>query len=395
MTTAETQAQRAELVGRATDLVGLIRTRAAWQEENRLLHDEVLQGLVDAGLFRLRVPKRYGGYESDVRTVCEVIAELARGDGSVGWTASTLTIGSWLVGLFPDEVQDEIFADPDALVGSSVSPNGIAVPTDGGVVLNGKWAFSTGALHSRWFIHSALLATEDGGHAPVMVAVPLTDLTVVDDWYTSGLRGTGSVTTVVRDLFVPGARVLPLIPVLAENRHRSKLNAAAPMWRIPFSPITAAGAAAVPLGLARAALEVFLERLPERRISYTHYERQSEAPITHLQVAEARMRIDEAEFHVRRAAGRVDGKSRAGEAWSLEERAVARMDMGASCLLGKEAVDLLNTASGGSSIYSDQPMQRIERDIQTVNLHGVLHPNTNLELYGRVLCGLEPNTQLI
>jgi alkylation response protein AidB-like acyl-CoA dehydrogenase len=186
-----------------------------------------------------------------------------------------------------------------------------------------------------------------------------------------------------------------MLPLVFEGRHNSKLNADALMWKAPFSPITAAGAAAVPLGMAKAAREVFMDRLPSRKITYTNYEHQIEAPLTHLQVAEANIKIDEAEFHVRRAAERVDTKVRNGEAWTMEERAVARMDMGASTLRSKEAVDIFNTASGGSSIYSDMPMQRIERDIQTINLHGVLHPNTNLELYGRILCGLEPNTHLI
>ncbi|WP_367127481.1 acyl-CoA dehydrogenase family protein [Saccharothrix sp. HUAS TT1] len=385
----------AELVRRATELVPLIRKHAAWQEENKVLHEEVLQGIVDAGLMKMRVPVRYGGYEADVRTVCDVISELARGDGSVGWTVSTMTISSWLAGLFPDEVQDEVFADPDVRIGSSVSPNGVAAPTEGGAILNGKWPFSTGVLHSQWFIHSAVLAGEDGQFAPVMIAVPKADMTIVDDWDTVGLRGTGSVTTVVQDLFVPESRILPMLPLVMQNQHRSELNAGSPMWKAPFSPITAAGASAVPLGMAKAARDEFFERLPDRKITYTNYERQSEAPLTHLQVAEAAVKIDEAEFHVRRAAELVDAKVRDGESWTMEERALARMRMGASTLRAKEAVDLYNTASGGSSIYTDKPMQRIERDIQTINLHGVLHPNTNLELYGRVLCGLEPNTHLI
>ena len=69
--------------------------------------------------------------------------------------------------------------------------------------------------------------------------------------------------------------------------------------------------------------------------------------------------------------------------------------MGAVAQRAKEAVDILNTASGGSSIYQSVPIQRIERDVQTLNLHAIIHPNTNLELYGRILCGLEPNTHYI
>lgn len=389
------EAPKADLVGRATSLVELLRKHAAWQEQHRVLHDEVVASLVDTGLLRMRVPVHHGGYESDTATVCDAIAELARGDGSVGWTMNTWMIGSWLAGLFPDETQDEIFADPDVRIGNSVSPNGVAVPGEGGVVLSGEWPFSTGVLHSQWFVHSVLLAGEDGNYLPAVVAIPRADLTTVDDWHTAGMRGTASVRTLVRDLFIPRSRVVPLLPVLLNNEILSERNADSPVWRAPFSPSAAALAGAVSLGLARAAWDVFFERLPNRKITYTNYDKQIEAPLTHLQVAEAALKIDEAEFHVRRAADRVTTKSIAGEQWTMPERAVARMDMGAATLRAKEAVDVLMAASGGSSIYSDVPIQRIGRDMQTISLHGVLHPETNLELYGRVLCGLDPNTTLI
>jgi len=149
------------------------------------------------------------------------------------------------------------------------------------------------------------------------------------------------------------------------------------------------------VGLARGAMETFLKRLPNRKITYTGYDKQIDAPLTHLQVADATVKIDEAEFHAHRAAALVDTKAPAGEPWTLEERARVRLDLGAVCQRAKEAVDILNTASGGSSIYTSVPIQRIERDVQTLNLHAILHPHTNLELYGRVICGLEPNTHYI
>jgi hypothetical protein len=91
-------------------------------------------------------------------------------------------------------------------------------------------------------------------------------------------------------------------------------------------------------------------------------------------------------------ADQVDAKGEAAEPWTVAERARARADVGAVCRLGKEAVDILGGASGGSSIYADVPMQRIVRDIQAVSMHALITPLTSFELYGRVLCGLEPNT---
>jgi 3-hydroxy-9,10-secoandrosta-1,3,5(10)-triene-9,17-dione monooxygenase len=386
---------RAELVGRAADLVDLIRKHAQWQEENRTLHEEVLNAVRDAGLLKMRLPRHFGGYECDVRTVCDVIAELARGDGSVGWTIGTLTLASSQVGMFPDEVQEEILADPDVRICGTASPGGIAVPTDGGVILNGKWPFNTGAPIAAWDMHSSLLVTEDGGYAPASIAVPMKDLTIIDDWHAAGLRATGSVTVVAKDLFVPQARVLPFLPVFMHSQHASKRNADSPTWKVNFIAWTAAGVSAPAVGMARAAQELFLERLPGRKITYTNYERQIDAPITHLQVAEAAVKTDESAFHVQRAADRVDAKVVSGDPWTMHDRAITRMDAAASCLRAKEAVDILNTASGGSSLYSDVPIQRIARDIQALNLNGFVHPSTNAELYGRILCGLEPNTNLI
>lgn len=104
------------------------------------------------------------------------------------------------------------------------------------------------------------------------------------------------------------------------------------------------------------------------------------------------MKIDEAEFHACRGADMVDAKVASGEGWTITERVSVRMNTAMVARLAKEAIDILNTASGGSSIYSRVPMQRIERDILVANLQGMMHPNTNLELYGRILCGLEPDT---
>jgi alkylation response protein AidB-like acyl-CoA dehydrogenase len=385
-------APQPELVGRATDLADLIRKHIPWQEENRVLHDEVLTALTEAGLLNLRVPARFGGSLPDLRTVVDVVSELGRADGSVGWTAVTFTIGSWLAGLLPDSAQEEIWADPTVRFSGSIGPNGIAVPTDGGYILNGKWHFNTGCSQSTWDTHAILLDTGDGNYVPAMAVVKTADLTIIDDWHTVGLRATGSMTTVAENLFVPENFLLPMLPMAMYGQHGSVENAKYQAWKTPFVQFAVAVASAPALGMARAAQENFLERLPNRGITYTNYERQLEAPITHLQVAEAAVKIDEAEFHLHRSVDRLDAKSLADEPWGPEDRTVARVDAAAVCQRAKEAVDVLNTASGGSSVYNHVPMQRIERDIQTINLHGIMHPNTNLETYGRVLVGLEPNS---
>lgn len=385
---------RTELLRRASEIVPVLREHAAWAEENRQLAPEVLEALTGAGLFRMRVPVRYGGYESDMRTVSEVVAELARGDGSASWTVAVWMISSWVAGLFPDTAQDDIFSEPDVRVCGILSPTATAVPVKGGIVVNGRWAFNSGARQSEWNTNAVIVMRPASEPEPAMTAIPLRDLEIVDDWHTSGLRGSGSVSTVARDVFVPQDRVLSMGAVMREQ-YSSVLNSNSPIYQAPLLPTACSTVSGTASGMAKAAREAFFERLPGRKISYTSYDDQRQAPLTHLQVADATAKIDEAEFHALRAAATVDTKSFGGESWSIEDRARVRFDMGTASQRAKEAVDILSTASGGSSIYSHVPIQRISRDIQALNLHGVMHPDTNLELYGRVLCGLEPNTHYL
>lgn len=385
---------REQLVQRASELIPTLQKTASWTEENRRLSDESINALAEAGIFKMRTPIRYGGYEADTRTLVEVATLLGRADGSTAWTASVYWIPTWMTCQFPDEVQDTVFSTPDARVCGTLSPTGMAAPADGGVVINGRWGFISGALHSHWQEVIAILVGPEGEPTPIMALVPISDLTIVDDWYTAGLKGTGSVTTIAQDLFVPQERVLPL-PAVLQGQGASERNADSAIYRAPLLPVAAASSVGTTIGLAKAAMDAFFERLPDRKITYTAYERQADAPLTHLQVADAAMKIDEAEFHAYRLAATVDAKAAEGAAWTLEERAKARADMGAACRLAKEAVDILNSASGGSSIYTDVPIQRIARDIQAINLHALMNPNTNAELFGRVLCGLEPNTLYI
>jgi len=385
---------RGELIRRAEAAAPVLRKHSAWAEDNRRLHEESIEALADAGVFRLRTPARYGGYEVDTRTLVDVATILGQADGAASWVASVYWIPTWMTGMFPDEVQDEVFATADSRVCGTLSPAGMATPTAGGVIVSGKWGFISGAHHSQWQEIIAILIPPDGEPYPIIALVPMSDLLIVDDWNTWAMRGTGSVSTVAQEVFVPAERVLPL-PAVLQGQTVSKLNAAAAMYRAPLLPVASASSVGTMVGLAKAAKEAFDKRLPDRKITYTGYDSQREAPITHLQIADATMKIDEAQFHAHRLAELVDSKSSTGAAWKLEDRALARGDLGAVCRLADQAAGILATGSGGSSIYTSVPIQRIVRDINGISLHALMHPDTNAELYGRVLCGLEPNTLYI
>jgi alkylation response protein AidB-like acyl-CoA dehydrogenase len=392
MTLTTSAQSSAELVGRAREVMPVLRSHALWGEENRRLHDEVVEALTAAGICRMRVPARYGGHEADATTMFETVTELARGDGSASWNSGVWSIGAWLTGMFPDQVQEEVFGTADVRICGVLSTTAQATPRDGGVVIDGAWKFVSGAWHSQWQVVVAMAPTPDGaGLWPVMAVVPMSDLEILDDWHTAGLRGSGSVSTVARDVFVPAERVLPIVTILG-GPPASAINAESAMFQAPMLANASASVTGTAVGLAKAALETFLERMPDRKITYTDYTSQRDAPITHLQVGEAALTIDEAQFHATRLATTIDSRGISREPWTVHDRVGARVALGRALRLAKNAADILSTGSGASSLYSSVPIQRIDRDIRALNMHALMHPNTNLELYGRILCGLEPNT---
>jgi alkylation response protein AidB-like acyl-CoA dehydrogenase len=387
MTSTESDAR---LVQRSATLVPLLRERAAASEQARRLPPETFDALSDADVFRMTAPKRFGGHEADFLTQCEVLAEVARGDASASWVATILSAMSWLAGTFPDEAQEEIFASGDPRISGVFSPTGTSVAARGGFVINGRWGYNTGGHGSEWTVLSTV-RTDQPGDVLMCVLARSRDLRRLDDWHASGMAATGSSTVVAEDVFVPAHRAQPLADMI-DARYPARHNASNPYFNYPLAAVLSVNAAGTPVGIARGALETFMERLPGRAITYTTYTNKAEAPVTHLQVGEAALTIDSADAHMRLACAELD--RHAGETLSTRARVKARAHVSAATGLARSAVDILYYASGASAIQSHVPIQRFQRDMQALANHAVMHPQTTTELYGRVLCGLAPNSPL-
>jgi alkylation response protein AidB-like acyl-CoA dehydrogenase len=376
------------------ELVPILRANALWGEQKRRLSDEVIEAMAAAGIFRLQLPVHFGGYECDTSTTMKVGIQLGRGDGSAAFCVSAWWAMTWAISHFPDEVQEEVFSNPDVRICGTLAPTGTALVVDGGVVVSGEWSFNSGAWHSQWKMLSTMVPTLDGNDIePIMAIVPISDLQIIDDWEVAGLRGTGSVTMIAKDVFIPAAR-FQRIPAVMRQEIDPNRNSNSPIYRGPVVGTLSAINTGKMVGLAKAASEAFFDRL-DRPITHTTYGRQADATITHLQVAEAAMKIEEAESRGLRLAAMVDEKNSGDEPWTLRERAYCRVAVGRVAQLALEAVNIYNLAGGASSIYDSMPIQRIQRDLQAINMHALNMPAKNLELYGRVLCGLEPNTFFI
>ena len=373
---------------RTKALVPYFRERAPEAERARRVAPEGFDALAEAGILRMCAPKRYGGDELDFRTQCEVLAELARACPSTSWVATILSAMAWMVGTFPDETQEEILAGGDPRVSGAFSPTGALEPVDGGYRLSGRWGYNTGGHGSSWTIVTALL-----GGLPTSVIVRSSELNRLDDWYAMGMAATGSDTIVADDVFVPSHRTQALPGMINGEYTADRHNVGEPYFTLPLAAVLAVNAGGTPVGSARGAMDAFIERLPGRAITYTAYEVQGEAAITHLQVAEAALLIDSADAHVAMAAALLDGAPDGGP--TFHDRVESRAHVGYATGLSRQAVDILFHASGASCIQPQVPIQRFQRDIQSLANHAIMHSATNVETYGRVLCGLEPNTLLV
>ncbi|GHC40001.1 acyl-CoA dehydrogenase family protein [Streptomyces cinnamoneus] len=381
---------RAELVARATALQPLLREHAARIEADRKVTDEVIDALTDAGLFKLTVARRFGGHESDMRTLLDVSAAIAEGDGSTGWVTAVVNTCNWLAGLFPVEAQEEVFgADPDARVTGVFTPAAITNrKVEGGWRMSGRWYYNSGAWHSTWAVLGIPLTGESGEVVDqAMVLVPRTDLEMQDVWHVAGMRGTGSNCLMAEDVFVPGHRVISVPRAI--DGELPAVHGPTGLFRSPLSPLLALGLVGPQVGMARAALKLVTEKTATKPISYTYYETQAESVAVQLQVAEAALQIDTAQLHLYRAAADIDEAAARGGELDVLTRARVRADSGHAVKNVLEALNTLLDVHGGGAFADANPLQRIWRDASIAGRHAVATPAVGMEIYGKLLLGVD------
>lgn len=378
-----------ELVQRARDLIPLLARNAAQTERDRRAHAENIEAIAAAGLFKLMVPKRYGGYERDTRAHLEVTAALAEGCGGTAWVVALTNVCNWFTGMFGKQAQDEVFgANPDARVAGVFAPNGTTRREGKGLLVSGKWYWSSGSLHADWLTVGILEQSADGT-PPVqyMALIPRADVTIEDTWYTAGMRGSGSNCIVAQDVFVPDHRLMRMDAAIDGDYPTEFKDEAA--YRSAFLPVASLVLIGAQLGIGRAALKYVIEKAPVRNIAYTSFAKQTDSVTFHNQVAEAAMRIESAQLHAFRAAADIDECARRGDKMDYMTRARVRADAGLVATLVPAALDILLSAHGAGSFAEASPMQRWWRDSNTAARHAVIMPCVGMEVYGKALLGVE------
>ncbi|MCQ8832187.1 acyl-CoA dehydrogenase family protein [Streptomyces malaysiensis] len=378
-----------DLVARAVALQPLLREHATATETDRRVPDEVIDALAEAGLLKLSVPKRYGGHQTSLRTMLDVSAALAEGDGSTSWVVTLVNVCNWLTSLFPSKAQDDVFgANPDARVTGVLTPTSTSVKVDGGWRVSGRWYYNSGSSHSHWAALGVPLTDEEGEVVDqALLLAPREDLSLEDTWFVAGMKGTASNCLVAEDIFVPEHRVMS-VPAAVEGdyptEHKDEV-----LSRSALVPVLALVLAGPQLGLGRAALKYVTEKAARKPISYTFYETQAESVAVQMQIAEAALRIDTAILHAQRAAAKIDQAAQDGTYLSFTERARVRADTGWVIQNVLEAINTLVSVHGAASFAEVNPLQRIWRDANTAGRHAVAAPTVAMEVYGKALLGVE------
>jgi 3-hydroxy-9,10-secoandrosta-1,3,5(10)-triene-9,17-dione monooxygenase len=382
-----TTPSRAELVARAIELQPLLREHAAQMDAQRQLSDGVNTALVDAGLFRLLTPKRFGGYESGLRTAVEVTAELGAADGSTAWLVGIGTGAAWLLGMFSKEAQEAVFeADPDARIAGSGTP-AVARRVEGGLRMSGRWENASGARHATWATITAVVHGNTGDVVDaVMAAVPVSELRLEDTWHTVGMRGTGSNTWVGHDIFVPEHMVMPVAALVDETRPSPTSE---PMYQLPFSGPSTLLLVAPALGMGYAALNLAVDRAPTKGISQTSYPRQTDSVAVQIQIGQAALKLETARLHVYHAADELDAASARGDRTDYHTRAEIRARAGYAAQLVVDAMTILVNVHGAGSFAESNRMQQYWRDANIAARHPGLNAMIGYEIYGKALLGVE------
>lgn len=216
------------------ELLPKLRQRAQETEDLRRLPDATVSELQEIGFFRLLQPEQWGGLEVDPVVFYEAARRLASACGSTGWVSSIIGVHNWHLALFDQQAQDEVWGqDTNVRISSSYAPMGAGVVVDGGYLVSGSWNWSSGCDHATWaFLGGPVI--KDG--RPVdfgSFLIPRSEYRIEDVWHVVGLRGTGSNTVVVKDVFVPRHRFLSYKAMNDGTAGGYETNTA-PVYKMPW-----------------------------------------------------------------------------------------------------------------------------------------------------------------
>lgn len=368
-----------------------IRGRADEFEQARRVPKDLAQRMAATGMFRLLVPGHLGGLEVHPGAFFDALAATSQADGAIGWCQMIANTTGMLAASLPEPWAQTIYgANPDCISTGVTAPLGRAEPVEGGYRVSGRWPFGSGSQVSDWICGGCFVMADGqprtnahGVPETILALFPAAEVTIHDTWHTSGLCGTGSHDIEVKDLFVPEGRWSVL-------GGRPRVDA--PLYRFPTLGLLALGVSAVSIGIARHAMEAFLE-LAGAKVPTGSARTLANRSSTQKDLARAHALVESAVALTHKAIDvawtEAEGKGRL----SLDAKAGLRLAATNNAWSAAAAVDLLYHAAGGSSIYAHSALQRCFRDVHVTTQH-IMVAQPTYEMVGKVMLGMDPKTLL-
>ncbi len=352
-------------------------------ERRRELSAEIVDALVERGLFRLLLPRSLGGAELPPALYVPVIEEIARHDASTAWCLGQACGCTMTAALLDPEAARAVFGDERGIVAwGPPNPAAQARPVPGGYRVTGSWSFASGSHHASWLgAHVAV----DGDASIRTLLFPKASAEFTDIWYVIGLRGTGSDSYAVTDLFVPEAYAVRRDGT-AKPREKGRLYA------FSSSNLYSAGFAGVALGIARSTFDAFID-LARDKIPRGAKRTLRDDNVVQAQVAQVEARLGAARAFLIGALDEIWRDIGATRRLTNAHNATIRLASTWAIHQAKEAVDTLYHAAGATAIFESNPFERRFRDIHTV-IQQYQGRQAHFESVGQVLLGIEPESTM-
>jgi len=371
-------ATEADVLANARALVPTLAARAATTTAARDVPAETIGDFGRAGLLRLLQPRRFGGRQTSVGTFVQAVEILAEGCASSAWVYGVLVELEWVIACLPEHGQIEIWADdPEARAVGSIVPRAIGRPTTGGWRVTGRYSFASGCRHAQWAIVGVLCRDPAGHEEPRYLVVPMREVEIVDDWHAIGMRGTGSFSLKLNDVFVPEHRSVSISDLAAGTPPGRLVHPDYPLARAPRYYVVPFVLPAVGFALGRRALALVPPALRARG--------RPSSDALHLRLGEAAGLIECGLliFGARRAesVARVDAGDPIQEADVLRNR----RDVTLAFKMVHRGVERLVALNGARTVYDADPLQAISRDLGAIANHVIVSEEAALTPYGRLL----------
>lgn len=383
-----TLASGQEALAAAQKLLPEVLSSAAQSESDRHLSDSLVDQMRRAGLFGLIMPRSLGGSELGFADLVRVTAEFGATDGSAAWVYGVLAGHSWLINLFPEEAQKEVMAEPTTLIATVFRLGGKVVPEGDGYRLTGaNGRFCSGIDYASWVIIGNAVMMPDGSVEPRFFVVPKSEIEVIDDWHTMGMRATGSRSIRIENAFIPAYRSCSLADMLAGTTAGARCHEGA-IYRMPFADLAPFSIVGAPIGMARGIINGFARELGDKLRDADPLEIAQQSA-TLARIAEASADVDAALALVIADAEMIDRAREPSEISALQRAQIPR-NWAYAVQKARYAATSVFEVAGGSGIYNGSVIQRAFRDIQGAAQHIAFNWDRSMTGYGRAAAGLKP-----